>query len=71
MTASRILDDAVAGTLDLAEALHPYPDDLLIATKAGFRPGKLELGQRSLPPLGRPGHIRAECESSLERLGER
>ena len=52
----------------LAEALHPYPDDLLIGTKAGFRPGKLEPGMRSLPPLGRPEHIRAECEQSLRRL---
>ena len=26
----------------LAEALHPYPDDLLVATKAGFKPGKSE-----------------------------
>jgi aryl-alcohol dehydrogenase-like predicted oxidoreductase len=52
----------------LAEALHPYPDDLLIGTKAGFRPGKLEPGMRSLPPLGRPEHIREECEKSLQRL---
>lgn len=28
----------------LAEALHPYPDDLVIATKAGFRPGKIDHG---------------------------
>lgn len=53
----------------LREALHPYPDDLLIGTKAGFRPGKLEPGQRSLPPLGTPEHIKQECETSLRRLG--
>ena len=52
----------------LAEALHPYPDDLLVGTKAGFRPGKIEPGMRSLPPLGRPEHIREECEKSLRRL---
>jgi aryl-alcohol dehydrogenase-like predicted oxidoreductase len=52
----------------IAEALAPYADDLLIATKAGFRPGKLAPGQASLPPLGRPEHIREECEQSLRRL---
>jgi aryl-alcohol dehydrogenase-like predicted oxidoreductase len=52
----------------LAEALSPYPADLLIGTKAGFRPGKLEPGQRSLPPSGRPEDIKAECELSLRRL---
>jgi pyridoxine 4-dehydrogenase len=52
----------------LAEALHPYPDDLVIATKAGFKPGRLEPGMRSLPPLGRPEHIKEECEKSLRRL---
>ncbi|TQM11249.1 aldo/keto reductase [Pseudonocardia kunmingensis] len=52
----------------IAEALHPYPDDLLIGTKAGFEPGKLRPGMTSLPPLGRPEHIRQECEKSLRRL---
>jgi pyridoxine 4-dehydrogenase len=52
----------------IAEALCPHPDDLLITTKAGFRPGKIEPGQTSLPPLGTPGHIREECEKSLRRL---
>jgi aryl-alcohol dehydrogenase-like predicted oxidoreductase len=52
----------------IAEALHPYPDDLVIATKAGFRPGKIEPGQTSLPPLGRPEHIKEECDKSLKRL---
>jgi pyridoxine 4-dehydrogenase len=52
----------------IAEALHPYPDDLVIATKAGFRPGKIEPGKTSLPPLGRPEHIKEECDKSLERL---
>jgi aryl-alcohol dehydrogenase-like predicted oxidoreductase len=52
----------------LAAALAPYADDVLVATKAGFRPVKLELGQRSLPPLGHPEHIREECDRSLRRL---
>jgi len=52
----------------LAEALAPYADDLLVGTKAGFAPGRLAPGQRSLPPSGRPDHIRSECEGSLRRL---
>lgn len=52
----------------LAAALAPYAEDLLIATKAGFQPGTLAPGQRSLPPLGRPEHIREECDRSLRRL---
>jgi pyridoxine 4-dehydrogenase len=52
----------------IAEALHPYPEDLLITTKAGFKPGKIAPGETSLPPLGRPDHIREECEKSLRRL---
>jgi aryl-alcohol dehydrogenase-like predicted oxidoreductase len=52
----------------IAEALHPYPADLLITTKAGFKPGKIAPGESSLPPLGTPEHIREECEKSLRRL---
>jgi pyridoxine 4-dehydrogenase len=52
----------------IAEALHPYPADLLITTKAGFKPGKIAPGETSLPPLGTPEHIREECEKSLGRL---
>jgi aryl-alcohol dehydrogenase-like predicted oxidoreductase len=52
----------------IAEALFPYPEDLLITTKAGFKPGKITPGETSLPPLGRPDHIREECEKSLRRL---
>jgi aryl-alcohol dehydrogenase-like predicted oxidoreductase len=52
----------------LAAALAPYAEDVLVATKAGFRPGTLKPGQRSLPPLGRPEHIREECDRSLRRL---
>lgn len=52
----------------LAEALHPYPDDLVIATKAGFKTVELEPGMRSLPPFGWPEHILEECDKSLQRL---
>ena len=48
----------------IAEALHPYPDGLVIATKAGLqRPGP---GQWT--PNGRPEYLRRQCESSLQRL---
>jgi aryl-alcohol dehydrogenase-like predicted oxidoreductase len=53
----------------LREALHPYPDDLLITTKAGFKPGQIKPGESSLPPLGTPEHIKEECHLSLRRLG--
>jgi pyridoxine 4-dehydrogenase len=48
----------------IAEALHPYPAGLLIATKGGQRrpgPGRWE-------PDGRPEHLREACEGSLRRL---
>jgi len=48
----------------IAEALHPYPNDLVIATKAGFqRPGP-----NKWVADGRPEHLRAACEGSLRRL---
>jgi pyridoxine 4-dehydrogenase len=47
------------------EALHPYPEDLVIATKAGnTRPGP---GQ--WVPLGRPEYLRQQAELSLRHLG--
>ncbi|MBV9511433.1 MAG: aldo/keto reductase, partial [Caulobacteraceae bacterium] len=52
----------------LAEALHPYPAGLVIATKAGFVAGKLQPGMSMLPPIGRPDHVKAACEQSLRRL---
>ncbi len=48
----------------IAEALHPYPDDLVIATKAGL----LRDGPDQWRPDGRPQRIRACCEESLQRL---
>jgi pyridoxine 4-dehydrogenase len=48
----------------IAEALYPYPDDLVIATKGGLtRPGP---GRWDTD--GRPEHLRAACEGSLRRL---
>lgn len=48
----------------IAEALHPYPQDLVIGTKGGLvRPGP---GQWT--PDGRPAHLREACEGSLRRL---
>jgi len=48
----------------IAEALYPYPEDLVIATKGSLTrpgPGKWERD-------GRPEHLREACESSLLRL---
>lgn len=48
----------------IAEALHPYPQGLVIATKAGFdRPGPDRWVEN-----GRPEHLREGCEGSLRRL---
>src|SRR5215472_16518805 len=48
----------------IAEALYPYPSDLVIATKAGFeRPGPDRWVEN-----GKPEHLRAACEGSLRRL---
>jgi pyridoxine 4-dehydrogenase len=48
----------------IAEALHPYPGDLVIATKGGLvRPGP---GRWDAD--GRPEHLREACEGSLRRL---
>ncbi|TCP50990.1 aryl-alcohol dehydrogenase-like predicted oxidoreductase [Tamaricihabitans halophyticus] len=48
----------------LAEALYPYPADLVIATKAGqSRPSEPEWR-----PLGRPEYLKQQAELSLRRL---
>jgi len=48
----------------VAEALHPYPQGLVIATKAGFnRPGPDQWVTN-----GKPEHLRQACEGSLQRL---
>src|SRR3954447_18729387 len=48
----------------IAEALHPYPDDLLIATKGGLR----RTGPNEWPRDLRPERIKECCEASLRRL---
>jgi len=48
----------------IAEALHPYPDDLVIATKGGLE----RTGPGRWPVNGRPEHLRAACDGSLLRL---
>src|SRR3954453_4637675 len=48
----------------IAEALFPYPDDLLIATKGGLT----RTGPGEWPRDGRPEHLRQACEGSLRRL---
>src|SRR4051795_8492288 len=48
----------------IAEALHPYPDDLLIATKGGL----LRTGPNQWPRDLRPERIKECCEASLRRL---
>jgi pyridoxine 4-dehydrogenase len=49
----------------IKEALHPYPDDLLIGTKAGF----VRTGPGEWHVLGDPKYLRQEAEMSLRRLG--
>ena len=47
------------------EALHPYPSDLVIATKGG----QVRAGPNVWVPLGRPEYLRHSCDMSLRRLG--
>jgi pyridoxine 4-dehydrogenase len=49
----------------IKEALHPYPDGLVIATKAGHtRPSPTDW-----VPVGRPAYIRQQVHLSLRHLG--
>ncbi len=48
----------------IAEALHPYPADLVIATKGGFD----RTGPNQWVENGKPEHLRSACEGSLRRL---
>jgi pyridoxine 4-dehydrogenase len=48
----------------ISEAIHPYPDDLVIATKGGLE----RTGPGQWPTNGRPEHLIAACEGSLRRL---
>jgi pyridoxine 4-dehydrogenase len=48
----------------IAEALHPYPEGLVIGTKGGFdRPGPNQWVEN-----GKPSHLKSACEGSLRRL---
>ena len=47
------------------EALHPYPETLTIATKAGFT----RAGPNQWEECGKPDYLRQQCEGSLRRLG--
>ncbi|WP_137295500.1 aldo/keto reductase [Nocardioides dongxiaopingii] len=49
----------------LKEALHPYADDVVIATKAGLT----RQGPGVWTPVGRPAYLRQQCEMSLRNLG--
>lgn len=49
----------------LKEALHPYADDVVIATKAGLT----RQGPGIWTPVGNPAYLRQQCEMSLRNLG--
>lgn len=49
----------------IKKALHPYPDDLVIATKAGLT----RQGPGRWLPVGRPEYLRQQVELSLRHLG--
>ncbi|KUL37498.1 oxidoreductase [Streptomyces sp. NRRL F-4489] len=63
----------------IREAVHPYRDDVLIATKAGLTRngpdvirtdgGPVRLGPAAWPPVGRPEYLRQQALMSLRRLG--
>jgi pyridoxine 4-dehydrogenase len=48
----------------IAEALYPYPDNLVIATKGGLE----RTGPDQWPVNGHPDHLREALDGSLERL---
>ena len=65
-----LIDTADSYGTDTAElmvkrALHPYPDDLVIATKAGW----LRPGPDQWVALGKPEYLRQQVEMSLRHLG--
>ncbi|QGQ93931.1 oxidoreductase [Paenibacillus psychroresistens] len=49
----------------IKKALHPYADDVVIATKAGLS----RSGPNDWRPLGRPEYLRQQCELNLRHLG--
>jgi pyridoxine 4-dehydrogenase len=63
----------------IREAIHPYRDDILIATKAGLTrngpdvidtpQGPMRVGPEAWPPAGRPEYLRQQALLSMRRLG--
>jgi pyridoxine 4-dehydrogenase len=51
----------------IKEALHPYPEDLVIATKGGFVRGGFDYS--TLDALGNPNYLRQSAHMSARRLG--
>lgn len=49
----------------IRKALHPYPEGMVIATKAGLT----RQGPDQWLPVGRPEYLRQQCEMSLRNLG--
>ena len=49
----------------IRQALHPYPDGLVIATKGGLT----RTGPGEWHPVARPMYLRQQCEMSMRRLG--
>jgi pyridoxine 4-dehydrogenase len=49
----------------IREALHPYPDDVVIATKGGLT----RCGPNIWEPVARPEYLRQQVHLSLRRLG--
>jgi aryl-alcohol dehydrogenase-like predicted oxidoreductase len=49
----------------IREALHPYPADIVIATKAGLT----RSGPDQWESCGRPEYLKSQCDGSLRRLG--
>ena len=51
----------------IRDALHPYPEDLVIATKGGFVRGGFDYG--TLDAVGNPNYLRQSARLSARRLG--
>jgi aryl-alcohol dehydrogenase-like predicted oxidoreductase len=49
----------------IKKALHPYPQNLVIATKVGF----VRMGPNAWHTVGRPEYLRQQVELSLRHLG--
>jgi pyridoxine 4-dehydrogenase len=49
----------------IREAIHPYADDVVIATKAGLT----RTGPGEWVPVGRPAYLKQQVELSLRKLG--